>query len=973
MSHHDIIVSSFPVPRCTVEPTLGNITAPRIPNNRVKIKWIDENIPAYKSLVSPSLSSLRDRWAGSSGPAATSLLLALTNEALNLAAQSTNTVIDLGKPYKAKPSVNPAVREAQKASLAAAQRLRTLCAAPLPDTAAVLASRQECAQARASLQCLTRAARRQTSDKRDRDLNNILDKKPSAIFSAIRNFKGNSSSDIQKLRVSGKVYSGEAVPDGFYDSLSSLKAPDMTSIHRSTSYQRYSADYENILKICSSGLQIPQVSNEDTERLLKSLKADVNDLHSITPRHYTNAGTEGINHFSFILNIIITNINLSSLDYLNSVWAMILHKGHGKDRESDRSYRTISTCPVISKALDKHVGQLFESGWASAQAETQFQGTGSSHELAALLLTETIQFSLYTLKEPLFCILLDAQSAFDKILRELCIRAAFLAGSKGQGLTFIDNRLRNRKTYPEFLKTLMGPISDKLGVEQGGCLSDRLYKLANNIELVSTQRSTLGVNMCTCNASTMTPIDRCQCVHVASIGQADDVALVSNDPHRLQGLVQLATRYATDYHITMVPEKTKLLCYTPRGQEIETSYWKNILPISMNTMKIPFSSEAEHVGILRCTTPGNTPSLLARMSAHNRALYSVLPSGIARHHSGNAAASLRVEKLYGLPVLLSGLAALVLSSKEQDTLNHHHKEKLERLQKLYPRTPAPVVYFLAGTLPASAVLHLRPLAILGMIARLGPCSILHRHGRLILASPPASLLPSRQSWFLQVRSLCQDYSLPDPLYVLANPPSKAEWKKSTKSSVTKVWLEKFRNEAASKPSLLHFRATHMSLSSTSPIWTSCYNLPYETKKATVQARMLSGRYRTCWLRRHWAEEDTGMCRVPGCTGDLPGTLLHMATGQCPGLAAITAVAAAHWTSFLKVHPLLLPLIQVTINNSPEVFLSFLLDPSTQAPVIALAQEYGHDVVDQLCFMSRTWLYALHRERLKKLGYWVPVT
>ena len=141
---------------------------------------------------------------------------------------------------------------------------------------------------------------------------------------------------------------------------------------------------------CSAGLKIPQVSTQDAERLLKSLKPDVNDLYSITPRHYTNAGIEGLNHFRFILNTIISNINLSSLDYLNSVWAMILHKGHGKDRESDRSYRTISTCPLILKALDKHVGHMFESGWASAQAETQFQGTGSSHELAALLLTETI-------------------------------------------------------------------------------------------------------------------------------------------------------------------------------------------------------------------------------------------------------------------------------------------------------------------------------------------------------------------------------------------------------------------------------------------------------------------------------------------------------------------------------------------------------------------------------------------------------
>jgi hypothetical protein len=560
---------------------------------------MEENIAAYRALVSPSLSSLRERWTRSTGPAATSILLSATNDALSIAAQSTNKFTDLGKPFRARSFVNPEIRQAQKTSIATAHTLRNLCAEPQPNPASLLAARQECAQARASLQRLTRAARRQESNRRDQLLHNILEKNPKAIFNAIRSIKGNSSSDIQKLKVSSKIYSGNNVPDGFFDSLSSLKAPDMTSIHQSPSYQRYSSDYNNILKICSVGVKIPVLSYFETEQLLKGLKGDVNDLYSISPRHYTNAGEEGIRHFMFLLNMIITNINLSSLDYLNSVWAMILHKGHGKDKESDRSYRTISTCPLVSKALDKHICRLFESGWASAQAETQFQGSGSSHELAALLLTETIQFSLYHLKEPLFCIFLDAQSAFDKILRELCIRAAFLAGSHGEGLIFLDNRLGNRKTYPEFQKVLMGPISDQLGVEQGGCLSDRLYKLANNAELFLLQQSTLGVKMCVCSADTVTPTTRCECVHVAGVGQADDVALVSNDPHRLQGLVMLAMKYAADYHITMVPEKTKLLCFTPRGQELETKYWEMVRPINIDGMKIPFSNKAEHVGILR--------------------------------------------------------------------------------------------------------------------------------------------------------------------------------------------------------------------------------------------------------------------------------------------------------------------------------------------------------------------------------------
>ena len=285
--------------------------------------------------------------------------------------------------------------------------------------------------------------------KRDSKLFSILEDNPSKLYKSIKKFKSSTSHQIQKLKVNDKVYFGSSVPDGFFDSLSALKAPNMSTIHNSHSYQSTLCDYEHILKICRAGLKIPEITPIQAMEILFNLRPDVNDLYSITARHYINAGMEGARHFAFLLNILIKNVNLSSLEELNSVWAMILHKGHGKDREADRSYRTISTCPLLAKSLDKYVGSLFESGWAAAQAETTFQGTGSSHELAALLLTECIQFSLFSAKKPLFCIFLDAKSAFDKILREFCIRSAYLAGSSGHGLIYLDNRLKQHKTFVE--------------------------------------------------------------------------------------------------------------------------------------------------------------------------------------------------------------------------------------------------------------------------------------------------------------------------------------------------------------------------------------------------------------------------------------------------------------------------------------------------------------------------------------------
>ena len=393
-------------------------------------------------------------------------------------------------------------------------------------------------------------------------------------------------------------------------------------------------------------------------------------------------------------------------------------------------------------------------------------------------------------------------------------------------------------------------------------------------------------------------------------------------------------------------------------------------PIAMLGNPIPISTEAEHVGIMRCSAVGNMAAVLARISSHTRAMHAVLPAGLARGHYGNPAASLKVELLYGLPVLLSGLASLVLSRTEVEAIDHHYKVSLERLMRLYPRTPACFVYLLAGTLPASAVLHKRQLSLLGMVARQGEGAILFRYGHHILSNPPPfSRSPSSTPWFIQVRGLCRQYRLPDPLEVLSAATCKGTWKREVESAVGTFWGEKIRAEASALPSISHLRPFHMSLCSPSPLLTTCRAARQEIRKMTVQVRMASGRYRTCWLRRHWSGDSSGSCRVPGCQPDTPGTLLHLATGQCAGLKEASMNACNYWITYANSHPYLLPLLQLYADSEVDAFLAFLLYPSTQPPVLQLAQEVGDTVIADVCHMTRTWLYQHHRARLRSLDLW----
>ena len=288
--------------------------------------------------------------------------------------------------------------------------------------------------------------------------------------------------------------------------------------------------------------------------ILYSVRADVNDFYSITANHFINAGQPGIDHHHFILSAIVDNINLSSIDELNTAWACILYKGHQKDKESDRSYRTISTCPFIAKCVDIYIGRPNSGRWNSVQAETQFQGEGSSHELSALLLTETILHSTLVSKKPVYALFLDAKSAFDKVVIQCAIRSAYLAGTRDKGLLYLLNRLSNRRTFPEWDKVLMG-----LGLEQGNVNSDRIYKLCNNNQLSTAQNSRLGVN--------------CEDEVVSAIGQADDTVLLS-DCIKLLGLVHLTEDYCSAFHVELVPEKPNFLVSLLLARAIRSSSLK---------------------------------------------------------------------------------------------------------------------------------------------------------------------------------------------------------------------------------------------------------------------------------------------------------------------------------------------------------------------------------------------------------------
>ena len=425
-----------------------------------------------------------------------------------------------------------------------------------------------------------------------------------------------------------------------------------------------------------------------------------------------------------------------------------------------------------------------------------------------------------------------------------------------------------------------------------------------------------------------------------------------------------------------MPEKRRLLVWSPLSQKLYTHLAKLQCPIVVEGQTIDYVDSAEHVGIRRSSTGGNMPHIIDRIAAHSRAMGALLQAGAARHHGANPSSSLHLEKLYGSRVLFSGSASLVLNKKEMNTLSQHHRRTICRLQKLPENTPDCVIFFLAGRLPAPAILDLRMLSLLGMIARLGPTALIQKVGRHMIISR------NNKSWFNKVQSLCSDYHLPNPLQLFQNPPSKESWKNMCKSKVISFWEDKLRLEAEHLSSLHFFKPQFLSLARPHPMWTAPDN-SHEVKKAVTVASMLSGRYVTDHRARHWSRTNPeGFCHLcmaaskaqddhPREDSILPvGSLTHLLL-ECPELHQPRDVVRSLWNDYTLDKPIIREIIfsyqnepSIPSNWNPEIQL--LLDPTACPSVISASQTHGAGILHHILYLTRTWCHSLHSRRQKLL-------
>ena len=368
------------------------------------------------------------------------------------------------------------------------------------------------------------------------------------------------------------------------------------------------------------------------------------------------------------------------------------------------------------------------------------------------------------------------------------------------------------------------------------------------------------------------------------------------------------------------------------------------------------------MGIIR-NVDGNLPNILSRISAHKKAIGALLPLGLARNHRSSPSVSLRIHSVYCTPVLLSGLASLVLSPQEIQMIDSHYLDSLRNIQRLHRGTPRAVVLFMAGSLPGQAILHMKQLTLFSMICH-KPDDPLYSHATYILTRPSQK----SRSWFTNILAISKLYGLPHPLSILQNPPVRAVFKRLVKEKVRAYWESFLSSEIAELKSAIYFQPSQYSLVHPCFSWQVVVGNNYECAKALVVAKMISGRYRTEYLCKYWTPSNReGYCLARTCTG-IVGDLEHILI-TCPAFNEIRKRLRDMWLSKTAKFPSLNQLFKSILSSPPEIQVQFILDPTFFDGVMMQVEINGIELVQHVLYLTRTYAYYIHRERLKMLGCW----
>ena len=260
-----------------------------------------------------------------------------------------------------------------------------------------------------------------------------------------------------------------------------------------------------------------------------------------------------------------------------------------------------------------------------------------------------------------------------------------------------------------------------------------------------------------------------------------------------------------------------------------------------------------------------------------------------------------------------------------------------------------------------AQLHQKQLTLFSMICQLKGNILNDIAVKLLTTEKQTS-----KNWFSEIRSLCFTYNLPHPLLLLRNPPTKERFKSLVKTNIIDFWQSKLREHSAKleDKSLKYFKPNFMSLRKPHPMYT-CAVTSYQANKCVTVARLISGRFRSGSLLRHFfPDKVSGICQL--CELELED-VAHIILPKCLKLQERAHILRRYAEDTLSICAVAASIYEnIMIKGKDDnMKVQFMLDPSVIPEIISAAQ-IDNNLLNTILRVTTTWCYSLVKTRRKLL-------
>ena len=630
---------------------------------------------------------------------------------------------------------------------------------------------------------------------------------PINYYKLINRQRSASTITANRLVYNGTEYEGaKDVCRGFSTYFAKLGKPKVSELF----YDDHRINVEADVAILQDGFaQQPHstvITEADVRKAIKELHpGKAPDGDGISAEHLLYAKEAVVPFLTELFNGILLLNHIPGVFLNGNIRPIWKKKGTTDD---PTKYRGITISSTIGKVFEGVLAAEVDKAFVANQSKLQYGFTAKTSILAtSFLLAEATSSN-----RQVVATFLDAEKACDVVWQGGLLRKLALLNIPADIWKAVSQWYCNISASVEWNEEVSEEFAIRQGVRQGGRSSPLLYKIFLNDMLLELEKKGAGLSIGS--------------ISVACPTVADDVLLLAESEMEAQDLLNTVEVYTRLNRYSINPAKSEVLVYHGKGDQD--------INLILDTEVLKLSNRATHIGMLQGPGAGlNKERAQHNVNLARKALYSL--RGVKILRGMNPAVGYSMFCQYVEPILLYSTEVWVKSQQAYLILDRFYLKSLKLIQGLPDRTATVAVITLLGALPIRAKIHCRRLSLLWNLIHSEDFNTHELVSRQYL-------LGSKNSWVTETVDLLDFYHLPSLGELLADLPSKHEWKKQVKDVITCHWYGKMAEEIPEKSSLKFLSTQTEHLSHIHPVWQTTISDSWRSQHARTRVKLLTGTY-----------------------------------------------------------------------------------------------------------------------------------